>query len=292
MTRRHVSVLDTEMSYLDTGEGDPIVFLHGNPTSSYLWRHIIPHVSGLGRCLAPDLIGMGQSGKAPEGLYRFVHHARYLDAWFEALNLTSNVTLVVHDWGSALGFHRTTRYPEQIKAIAYMEAIAMPLCWNDFGEAGAIFRELRSERGEHLIFENNFFVESVLPRGMLRKLSDAEMAAYREPFLEREDRLPTLVWPRQIPIDREPADVTAIVERYSRAMLHSPLPKLLIVGEPGAIIRGRALEFCRSWPNQTEVTVRGVHFLQEDSPDEIGKALYGFVTSVQRGPGQAVETRT
>jgi haloalkane dehalogenase len=280
------------MSYLDTGEGDPIVFLHGNPTSSYLWRNIIPHVSGLGRCLAPDLIGMGQSGKAPEGLYRFVHHARYLDAWFEALNLTSNVTLVVHDWGSALGFHRTTRYPEQIKAIAYMEAIAMPLCWNDFGEAGAIFRELRSERGEHLIFENNFFVESVLPRGMLRKLSDAEMAAYREPFLEREDRLPTLVWPRQIPIDREPADVTAIVERYSRAMLHSPLPKLLIVGEPGAIIRGRALEFCRSWPNQTEVTVRGVHFLQEDSPDEIGKALYAFVTSVQRGPGQAVETRT
>jgi haloalkane dehalogenase len=292
MTRRHVSVLDTEMSYLDTGEGDPIVFLHGNPTSSYLWRNIIPHVSGLGRCLAPDLIGMGQSGKAPEGLYRFVHHARYLDAWFEALNLTSNVTLVVHDWGSALGFHRTTRYPEQIKAIAYMEAIAMPLCWNDFGEAGAIFRELRSERGEDLIFENNFFVESVLPRGMLRKLSDAEMAAYREPFLEREDRLPTLVWPRQIPIDREPADVTAIVERYSRAMLHSPLPKLLIVGEPGAIIRGRSLEFCRSWPNQTEVTVSGVHFLQEDSPDEIGKALHAFVTSVQRGPGHAVETRT
>jgi haloalkane dehalogenase len=280
------------MSYLDTGEGDPIVFLHGNPTSSYLWRNIIPHVSGLGRCLAPDLIGMGQSGKAPEGLYRFVHHARYLDAWFEALNLTSNVTLVVHDWGSALGFHRTTRYPEQIRAIAYMEAIALPLCWDDFGEAGAIFRELRSQRGEHLIFENNFFVESVLPRGMLRKLSDTEMAAYREPFLEREHRLPTLVWPRQIPIDGEPADVTAIVERYSRAMVHSPLPKLLIVGEPGAIMRGRALEFCRSWPNQTEVTVSGVHFLQEDSPDEIGKALHAFVTSVQRGSGQPVETRT
>jgi haloalkane dehalogenase len=288
--RQRVSVLDTEMSYVDTGQGDPIVFLHGNPTSSYIWRNIIPHVSELGRCLAPDLVGMGQSGKAPEGLYRFVHHARYLDAWFEALNLTSNVTLVVHDWGSALGFHRTTRYPEQIRAIAYMEAIVMPLGWNDFGEAGAIFRELRSHRGERLIFDDNLFVEGVLPRGILRKLSDAEMATYRKPFLEREHRLPTLTWPRQIPIDGEPADVTAIAERFGRAMFHSPLPKLLVVGEPGAIIRGRALEFCRSWPNQTEVKVSGVHFLQEDSPDDIGRALRAFVTSVQRESTRVRET--
>ena len=281
--RRRVAVLDTEMSYVDTGQGAPIVFLHGNPTSSYLWRNIIPYLSEHGRCLAPDLVGMGQSGKSPTSAYRFVDHARYLDAWFEALNLTSNVTLVIHDWGSALGFHRATRYPEQIKAIAYMEAIALPLRWEDFGEAGDIFRGLRSQKGEQMILDENFFVETVLPRSVLRKLSDQEMAAYRAPFLEREARLPTLVWPRQIPIEGEPADVTAIVESYGKAMSQSTLPKLLIVGEPGAIVKGRTLEFCRTWPNQTEVTVQGVHFLQEDSPDEIGKALQEFVKSVQ-GP--------
>jgi haloalkane dehalogenase len=277
--RRRVAVLDTEMSYVDTGQGDPIVFLHGNPTSSYLWRNIIPYLSAHGRCLAPDLVGMGQSGKSPAQAYRFVDHARYLDAWFEALKLTSNVTLVVHDWGSALGFHRATRYPEQIKAIAYMEAIAIPLRWEDFGEAGGIFRGLRSQRGEQMILDENFFVETVLPRSVLRKLSDQEMAAYRAPFLNREARLPTLVWPRQIPVEGEPADVTAIAESYGKAMSQSALPKLLIVGEPGAIIKGRTLEFCRTWPNQTEVTVKGVHFLQEDSPDEIGKALQEFVKS-------------
>ena len=281
--RRRVAVLDTEMSYVDTGQGDPIVFLHGNPTSSYLWRNIIPYLNAHGRCLAPDLVGMGQSGKSPSRAYRFVDHARYLDAWFEALNLTSNVTLVIHDWGSALGFHRATRYPEQIKAIAYMEAIALPLRWEDFGEAGGIFRGLRSQKGEQMILDENFFVETVLPRSVLHKLSDQEMAAYRAPFLEREARLPTLVWPRQIPIEGEPADVTAIAESYGQAMSQSALPKLLIVGEPGAIMKGRTLEFCRTWPNETEVTVKGVHFLQEDSPEEIGKALQEFVKSVQ-GP--------
>jgi haloalkane dehalogenase len=277
--RQRVAVLDTEMSYVDTGQGDPIVFLHGNPTSSYLWRNIIPYVRDCGRCLAPDLVGMGQSGKSPAQTYRFVDHARYLDAWFEALKLTSNVTLVVHDWGSALGFHRAFRYPGQIKAVAYMEAIAVPLRWGDFGEAGGIFQALRSQKGEQMIVDENFFVEAVLSRSVLRKLSDEEMAAYRAPFLEREARLPTLVWPRQIPIDGEPADVTAIVERYGRGLSECPIPKLLIVGQPGAMIKGRSLEFCRTWLNQTEVTVKGVHFLQEDSPDEIGKALQDFVKS-------------
>jgi haloalkane dehalogenase len=279
--RRRIAVLDTEMSYVDTGQGDPIVFLHGNPTSSYLWRNIIPYLSEHGRCLAPDLVGMGQSGKSPTSAYRFVDHARYLDAWFEALNLTSNVTLVLHDWGSALGFQRATRYPEQIRAIAYMEAIAMPLRWEDFGEVGDIFRGLRSEKGEQMVLDENFFVETILPRSIFRKLSDQEMAAYRAPFLAREARLPTLVWPRQIPIEGKPADVTAIVESYGKAMSQSTLPKLLIVGEPGAIIKGRTLEFCRTWPNQTEVTVKGLHFLQEDSPDEIGTALQEFVKSVR-----------
>jgi haloalkane dehalogenase len=278
--RKRVAVLDTEMSYVDTGQGDPIVLLHGNPTSSYLWRNIIPYLSEHGRCLAPDLVGMGQSGKSPTNAYRFVDHARYLDAWFETLNLTSNVTLIIHDWGGALGFHRATRYPEQIKAIAYMEAVAMTRRWEDFGEAGGIFRALRSEKGEQMVLDGNFFVETVLPRAILRKLTDQEMAAYRAPFLTQESRLPTLTWPRQIPIEGEPADVTAIVEAYGKAMSQSALPKLLIVGDPGAIIKGRTLEFCRTWPNQTEVTVNGSHFLQEDSPDEIGKALQGFVKSV------------
>jgi len=280
--RRRVAVLDSELSYVDTGRGDPIVFLHGNPTSSYLWRNIIPYLSEQGRCLAPDLVGMGQSGKSPTSAYRFVDHARYLDAWFEALNLTSNVTLVIHDWGSALGFHRVARYPEQIKAIAYMEAIAMPMRWEDFGEFDVIFRGLRSGKGEQMILEENFFVETILSRSILRKLSDQEMTAYRAPFLAREARLPTLVWPRQIRIEGEPADVTQIVKQYGKAMSQSALPKLLIVGEPGAIIRGRILESCRTWPNQTEVTVKGLHFLQEDSPDEIGRALQEFVKSVRR----------
>jgi haloalkane dehalogenase len=278
--RHQVAVLDTEISYVDTGKGNPIVFLHGNPTSSYLWRNIIPYVSDLGRCLAPDLVGMGKSGKSPAKAYRFVDHARYLDAWLEALDLTSNVTVVVHDWGSALGFHRATRYPNQIKAIAYMEAIALPRNWEDFREAEGIFRALRSEKGEQMVLDGNFFVETILPRSTLRKLSDEEMAAYRAPFREREDRLPTLVWPRQIPIEGDPADVTAIVESYAKAMSQSRIPKLLIAGDPGAIVRGRTLEFCRTWPNQREVTVKGMHFLQEDSPQEIGTALREFLQTL------------
>ena len=278
--RQRVAVLDTNITYVDTGTGDPIVFLHGNPTYSYLWRNIIPYVSDQARCLAPDLIGMGWSGRPPTPSYRFVDHARYLDAWFETMGLTRNVILVVHDWGSALGFHRAFRYPNQIKAIAYMEAIALPLRWEDFGEAAGIFRTLRSPLGERMIFDENFFVETVLPRGMIRKLSDKEMAAYRAPYLECEARLPTLTWPRQIPIEGEPADVTAIVESYGSWLSQSELPKLLILGEPGAIITGRTRDFCRTWRNQREVTVKGRHFLQEDSPDQIGLALREFVTSV------------
>lgn len=279
--RQRVTVLDTEMSYVDTGVGDPIVFLHGNPTSSYLWRNIIPYLSDRARCLAPDLIGMGRSGKSPTRSYRFVDHARYLDAWFEALGLTKNVTLVVHDWGSALGFHRAFRYPDQIKAIAYLEAIALPRRWEDFGEGGGIFRALRSPKGEHIVLDENVFVETVLPRGVIRKLSDEEMAAYRAPFLEREARLPTLTWPRQIPIEGEPADVTAIVKNYGTWLSQSAIPKLLILGDPGAIITGRTRDFCRTWPNQREVVVQGRHFLQEDSPDQIGRALAEFVKSVK-----------
>ena len=278
--RSRVRVLDSEMSYVDVGHGQPIVFLHGNPTSSYLWRNVIPYLSEHGRCLAPDLVGMGQSGKSPAQRYWFVDHARYLDAWFAALELTSDVILVVHDWGSALGFHRAFRYPEQIRAICYMEAITLPRRWEDFGESRDNFRALRSEQGEALVLDQNFFVEVVLPQGIIRKLEDAEMAAYRAPYAERESRRPTLVWPRQIPVEGEPADVTAIVESYGQWLSKSSLPKLLVLGDPGRIITGRTRDFCRSWPNQREITVAGKHFLQEDSPDAIGAALREFVLAL------------
>ncbi len=275
--RKTVRALDTFMSTVDTGSGAPIVFLHGNPTWSYLWRNIIPHVSDCGRCLAPDLVGMGQSGKSPTRAYRFVDHARYLDAWFSALDL-NNIVLVLHDWGSALGFHWAFRHREKVRAIAYMEAIVQPRRWEDF-PAGrdAIFRALRSEQGERMVLDENFFVDVVLPRSIIRKLSEEEMAAYRAPYQDREARLPTLVWPRELPIDGAPADVVAIVETYGEWLSGSRLPKLFTSAEPGAILVGRGRDFCRSWPNQREVTVEGIHFIQEDSPDKIGVALREFV---------------
>ena len=281
-TRRRVPVLDTEMSYIAAGEGSPIVFLHGNPTSSYLWRNIIPHVAGLRRCLAPDLVGMGESGRSPAGSYRFADHSRYLDAWFDALGLTSNVVLVLHDWGSALGFHWASRHPERVQAIAYMEAIVQPRRWEDFPNGrDAMFRSLRSAQGERLVLEDNFFIETVLPKSIIRTLTDDEMNAYRAPFTSREARLPTLMWPRELPIDGEPADVVSVVDGYGAWMAQTAIPKLFIAAEPGALLVGRARAFCRTWPNQREVTVAGIHYIQEDSPNEIGAALHDFVASLR-----------
>ena len=281
--RKYVSVLDTNMAYVDVGIGDPIVLLHGNPTSSYVWRNIIPYVTGFGRCLAPDLVGMGQSGKSPSRSYRFVDHARYLDAWFDALNLTENVTLVLHDWGSALGFYRAFRHPQQIKAIAYMEAIVHPRSWADFPNGrDAMFRAMRSGQGEHLVLDENFFIEVVLPKSIMRKLTDEEMEAYRAPFPDRDSRLPTLVWPRELPIEGEPADVVAIVTEYGKWLAKSNVPKLFIAAEPGSILVGRGREFCEGWHNQRMLRAKGIHFLQEDSPTEIGTALKDFIDRVER----------
>jgi haloalkane dehalogenase len=281
--RSRVSVLDSEMSYLTVGNGDPIVFLHGNPTSSYLWRNVIPHVSDLGWCLAPDLVGMGRSAASPGGAYRFLDHAAYLDAWFEALDLGRNVTLVLHDWGSGLGFHWACRHSDRVRAIAYMESIVQPRDWEDLPASRApIFRDLRSNKGERMILEENAFIEMLLPRLIIRTLTRAEMDAYRLPFIEPESRWPTLVWPRELPIGGEPADVVKIVEDYGRWLQRTPLPKLFINAEPGSMLIGRARKFCRSWPNQQEITVRGIHFVQEDSPDQIGSALARFVR--QTGP--------
>jgi haloalkane dehalogenase len=273
--RKRVKIAETEMAYVEIGTGAPIVFLHGNPTSSYLWRNIIPHLAGLGHCLAPDLIGMGGSGKASDGSYRFVDHTRYLDAWFDTLDLRENVTLVVHDWGSALGFHWAHRHRTAVKGIAYMEAIVAPMSWADWPEAARnIFQAMRSSAGEDLVLQKNIFIERILPPSVMRKLSDAEMDAYRRPFLEPgETRRPMLTWPRQIPIDGEPADVTTIVNDYAAWLATSPLPKLFINAEPGTILTGKQREACRRWPNQREVTVKGLHFIQEDSPHEIGAAI-------------------
>lgn len=277
--RGRVRVLDTEMAYVDTGRGDPVVFLHGNPTSSYLWRNVIPHVEGRARCLAPDLVGMGDSGKAPSGSYRFVDHARYLDAWFEALGLDRSVVLVVHDWGAGLGFDWASRHPERVAGLVFMEAIVRPLTWEEWpGAARKIFEAMRSSAGEEMVLEKNVFVERILPASVLRGLGEDEMAVYRRPYREvGESRRPTLAWPREIPIGGEPADVMAIVDGYSRWLSASPVPKLFVNGEPGSILVGPQREFCRRWPNQREVTVRGNHFLQEDSPAEIGRAVAEFV---------------
>jgi haloalkane dehalogenase len=276
--RRRVRVLDSEMAYVDVGAGDPVVFLHGNPTSSYLWRNVIPHVESVGRCLAPDLIGMGDSGRAPAGSYRFVDHARYLDAWFEALGLT-RVTLVVHDWGSALGFHWARRHPERVRGIAYMEALVRPVTWEEWPEvARQVFQAMRSPAGEEMVLTKNVFVERILPRSVLRGLGEVEMAVYRRPYLEPgESRRPTLTWPRQIPIEGEPADVVAIADAYSRWLATSDVPKLFVNADPGVILTGPQREFCRRWPNQQEVTVHGSHFVQEDSPAEIGRAIAAFL---------------
>ncbi|MEQ8675019.1 MAG: haloalkane dehalogenase [Aggregatilineales bacterium] len=277
--RKRLAVIDSEMSYVDVGDGDTIVFLHGNPTSSYLWRNIIPHVSDLGRCLAPDLIGMGKSGKNPASSYRFVDHARYLDAWFAAMDL-HNVTLVIHDWGSALGFNWAYRNQDRVKRIVYMEAIVMPMSFDDWNEgAKGIFEAMRSPAGEEIVLEKNVFIERILPASVMRPLTDEEMAVYRAPFAEKgEDRRPTLTWPREIPFDGEPLDVHNIVSQYSGWIaIDTDIPKLFINAEPGIILIGKQRDFCRTWHNQTEVTVKGLHFIQEDSPDEIGAAIRAFI---------------
>ena len=276
--KKNVEVLGSKLAYVETGSGDPVVLLHGNPTSSYLWRNVIPHLEERWRCIAPDLIGMGDSDKLePSGpdRYTFVEHRRYLDALLEALGVTENVTLVIHDWGSALGFDWANRHRGAMTGIAYMEAILMPLTWEQWPEAArGVFQGFRSPAGEAMVLENNVFVERVLPGSVLRKLDEKEMEIYRRPFREPgESRRPTLSWPRQIPLEGEPADVVEIVESYGAWLASSDLPKLFINAEPGAILTGEQREFCRSWPNQHEVTVKGIHFIQEDSPDEIGQAV-------------------
>jgi haloalkane dehalogenase len=287
-SKKTLDSLGVPVAYVDHGEGDPIVFLHGNPTSSYLWRNVMAPLEGRGRLLAPALVGVGDSGRldavGPEA-YRYVDHRRHLDAWFEALGLADeSVTLVVHDWGSALGFDWASRHAEAVKGIAYMEAIVSPVTWADWpDEARDIFQAMRTDAGEELILEQNLFVEAILPAAVLRDLSADEMAHYRAPFADAgEGRRPTLTWPREIPVDGEPADVVEIVERYAAWLAASDVPKLFVNAEPGAILRGPQREKCRAWPNQTEVTVAGNHFIQEDSPAEIAAAIGEWLDGIDR----------
>lgn len=271
---KYAAVLGSRMHYVDAGEGDPILLLHGNPTSSYLWRGIIPLLTGLGRCIAPDLIGMGKSDK-PDIPYRFIDHSRYLDEFIEALQLT-NVTLVIHDWGGALGFYWARRNPDKVRGIAFMETITRPLTWDEWPEqAKQMFQGFRTpDTGEDLILERNMFVEAVLPGAVLRKMSDEEMAYYRAPYETKESRRPTLQWPREIPIDGEPADVHEIVEENAKWLAESDVPKLLCWAEPGAIMRN-VVPWCEeNVRNLKSVNVGpGVHFIQEDRPQEIGRAI-------------------
>jgi haloalkane dehalogenase len=285
LAKRCVNVLDSRMAFHERGEGAPILFLHGNPTSSYLWRDVIPELEGRGRLIAPDLIGMGDSGKLKNpgtDTYRFVTHRKYLAAFIDAvIGTREKILFVIHDWGSALGFDWANHHRDRVRGIAYMEGIVRPVAgWEEWSpQATPIFQGFRSEKGESLILDRNMFVERVLPGSVLRKLSEAEMTEYRKPFLSRDDRWPTLTWPRQIPIAGEPADVVQIASDYAEWMAENELPKLFVNAEPGAILTGAVREFCRGWKNQSEVTVPGSHFIQEDSGTAIGKAIAGWMTA-------------
>jgi len=276
--KRFLEVEGLKMAYVEMGSGTPIVFQHGNPTSSYLWRNIMPALADRGRCIAVDLIGMGDSDKLPESgpeRYTYVEQRDFLYAAWEQLGLDGDVTLVLHDWGSALGFDWARQHPDRVRGIAYMEAIVTPLTWDDWPDnAREIFQAFRSEAGESLVLEKNLFVEGVLPASVMRTLTDAELDEYRRPFAATgEDRRPTLSWPRQIPLDGEPAAVEETVARYADWLLECETPKLFINADPGSILVGRQREFCRQFRNQTEVTVPGLHFMQEDSPAEIASAI-------------------
>ena len=282
--KKYIDVLRKQVAYFEMGEGDPIIFQHGNPTSSYLWRNIMPQLQSLGRCIAMDLIGMGDSEKLEdEGnmTYSYAVHKKYFDGFLAELGIENNATLVIHDWGSALGFNWAYDNPEKVKGICYMEAIVKSMQWVVWNEdARGIFQGFRSPAGEEMILKKNLFIEAVLPGSILRKLSDEEMNEYRRPFNNEIACRPTLDWPRQIPLENEPPEVCKIVESYSQWMVENELPKLFINAEPGAILIGKQREFCRTWKNQKEVTVKGSHFIQEDSPDEIGNAIFDWLKGI------------
>ena len=285
MKTQKVDVFGSSMAYVESGEGKPIVFLHGNPTSKYLWRNVMPHVESLGRCIAPDLIGMGESSKLPNSgpyRYRFFEHYRYLREFLYQIDATSEVVFVIHDWGSALGFHWANEHQSAVRGLCFMEAIVRPMSWEEWPEAATrIFQGFRSPDGEAMVLDRNLFVERVLPNSVVRNLGDDVLNEYRKPYIDAgEDRRPTLSWPREIPLGGEPAAVVEAVASYGEWLSTSDLPKLFINATPGAVLIGKQREYCRSWPNLKEVNVTGDHFVPEDAPDEIGQALREWLTKV------------
>jgi len=285
IAKKSVTVEGVKLSYVDQGSGAPMLFLHGNPTSSYLWRNVMAPLSTKFRCIAPDLVGMGDSDKLTRGgpdRYSFATHQRYLDGFIAELGLSEPAVLVIHDWGSALGFEFARRFPHRVRGIAYMEAIVGVRNWEDLPPQGReIFQALRSERGEDLILKENFFIEKLLPSSIMRTLTAEEHDEYRRPFREPgEDRLPTLSWPRQLPIGGEPQEICEMVERYAEFMRTSPLPKLFVNAEPGRLLTGPMRDRVRSWSNQQEVTVKGLHYVQEDSPAEIAQAIRDWASAL------------
>jgi haloalkane dehalogenase len=280
-TKKYAEINNKKMAYIDEGNGDTFLFLHGNPTSSYLWRNIAPHVEEMGRVVIPDLIGMGDSEKLDgidnEG-YKYHGQYGYLTGLLENLDLGNDIHLIIHDWGSAMGFQFARENPDRVKSITYMEAIVMPLTWEQWPDAATkIFQLFRSDAGEELVLEKNFFVERILLADSATGYTDEEKAEYIRPFLEEgEDRRPTLTWPRQIPLDGEPNAVVEEVRKNAEFHKDSEIPKLFINANPGSILVGEQREFARTWKNQTEITVSGNHFIQEDSSEEIGTALREF----------------
>lgn len=281
--KSYANIGEHRIAYVEAGQGRTVVLLHGNPTSSYLWRLVTPALGHL-RTVTPDLLGMGDSSRLPTvgpSSYRFFEHFAVVEQFLNSVAGGEPVDLVLHDWGSALGFHYAHLHPERVRSLSYMEALVCPLTWDDWPEGGRnIFRGFRSERGEELVLERNLFLEAVLPGSILRTLAAEELDEYRRPFLKPgEDRRPMLTWPRELPIDGEPADVCAAVAAYGRFLSNSDLPKLFINADPGSILVGRPREYCRGFPNQKEVTVRGLHFIQEDSGAEIGQAIADFLAN-------------
>jgi haloalkane dehalogenase len=281
--KKTVNVLGKKIAYIEAGEGDPIVFVHGNPTQSYLWRNVIPHLEDLGRCIAPDLIGMGGSEKLPPSdgptRYSFPVSYEYFEAFMSTIGATKNVTLVVHDWGGTHGFHWASRHPDAVKGVAYMETFISPLVWSDYPEAyHQHFKDIKTVKGIQMIIEENQFIEGTLPSAVIRPLTKEEMDHYRAPYVKNKlDRQVMLNWAALCPFDARPAGISKIMVDYSAWLESSNVPKLFINAEPGGILTGRLRELARTFPNQTEVTVKGVHFIQEDAPNEIGAAVAGFV---------------
>ena len=285
MQKSFISIADKKIAYYEKGKGDPIIFLHGNPTSSYLWRNITPHLEEVGRCICIDLLGMGDSEKLDQSdanSYRFEEHYDYLNQAIDLLTDQKNIIFVLHDWGSALGFHWSHMHPNSVIGIAYMEAIVKEMTWDDWNEnSRSLFQGFRSEAGESLILDKNYFIEKVLPGSIIRDLDESEMNEYRRPFLNSgEDRRPTLSWPREIPMNGEPKNVCDLVNAYAEWMQINDMPKFFINAEPGVILTGKMREFCRTWKNQKEISVKGLHFIQEDSPDEIGNGLSSWYNDI------------